>query len=51
LALHVIQQAIEPDLQLEVVLNQWNGISAALREANRSRQPQIGTYSGSQYLS
>jgi len=39
--LHAIQQAIEPALPLQDVLNHWNQLAADLRERSRHRVPQV----------
>jgi len=40
-ALHQLQQAIVPELQLGFVMHHWNEIAAALAERDRQRVPQL----------
>jgi hypothetical protein len=39
--LHQIQQAIEPVIRLQQVLENWNQIETDLNERSRTRQPQV----------
>ena len=40
-ALHQLQQAIVPELELGFVMHHWNEIAAALAERHRQRVPQL----------
>lgn len=42
--LHQIQEAIEPRLSLETIIEQWNIIADDLQERNRQRKPQIAKF-------
>jgi len=42
--LHQIQQAINPVVSLEKVIQQWGEISVALAESSRRRKPQLAKY-------
>jgi hypothetical protein len=39
--LHQLQQAIEPKLTLNQVIEHWNKIRSGLSEASRKRRPQM----------
>lgn len=41
---HQIQQAINPTISLNEVINRWNELSQALAECSRKRKPQIESY-------
>lgn len=43
-ALHQIQQAINPVISLQKVIQQWGDISSALAEGSRKRRPQLTKY-------
>lgn len=42
--LHMIQQAIEPNLSLKKVISGWNELSSALAESSRMRRLQVSRY-------
>ena len=42
---HQIQQAIDPIISLNEVINRWSKIKQALAERSRKRKPQIDSYS------
>jgi len=42
--LHQIQRAVEPNLSLKEVINDWNSISIGLAEGKRSRKSQISSF-------
>jgi hypothetical protein len=44
-ALHQLQQAVEPALSLQTVMEDWNAIVQALCECPRHRQRQVAQYS------
>jgi hypothetical protein len=43
-ALHLVQQAIEPNLSLQQTVCSWNQIARALAERSRMRSLQLGTW-------